>query len=366
MACARPLLLPTHSDDIWSNAYGHGVRSVPCGCCLNCRVDRRNLWSDRAKYEYCKRLTASFVTLTYDDIRIVDIMRHDLVTDELVATLQYDHVKRFIDRLRHRIRYENDKKRKDDPDFHNILMQDDFSYIYVGEYGENGQVFDRPHFHILFFGLDFAACRKIITEEWKAGFVDVLPLLDGGINYVLKYMDKSPKGEQLKLQYTDHGLQPPKQSSSKSFGSDLFTKYVNLDECMANNWTYPVGRGLRRPMPAYYRKKYQSKETGDNKPNYYVTYNQISDRMKSYSLKDVDDATKRNAFKVRQAQLRERKLRQKILDNGVGVYDFLNDSSIYFSPNRDKIRRADVDTLRWLVNDYRNTLAYVDLALKSA
>ena len=51
--------------------YGHMdyVYYIPCGYCLNCRKDKQQYYIDRAEYEYKKRLTAAFVTFTYDDMR---------------------------------------------------------------------------------------------------------------------------------------------------------------------------------------------------------------------------------------------------------------------------------------------------------
>lgn len=356
MACCRPwLLTPPKYYSSYSSwrYYPYGIQ-VPCGCCLNCRVDNRNQWSDRAKYEYKKRLTASFVTLTYNDYELLEKSHKSPVDDTLVCSIDYSDVRKFFHRLREYI--------KEHEELHGVLCQPDFTYLYVGEYGENGQVFDRPHFHVLFFGLDFAFCKKIFEKEWKFGFIDVLPLLDGGINYVLKYMDKEVKYELAVEKYDRHLLARPRRYASIGFGRDLY--YDNVEDIKKNNMTYKSGH-VRRPVPAYYKKQI----LGDNSPynNPILYYSRVAlrasvtDDMKNeYHLKPAQSLRFTNkqvdAFKLRLARNRERKLRQKILNNGVGVFDYLNYDDVYFSPRRPKIRTLNIDIQRFLADEYRKSI----------
>ena len=344
MACCNPVVITRFMipQYLRNSVYwrSHDKLAIPCRTCLNCRVDARNLWSDRCKWEYKKRLTASFVTLTYDDIRIVDKLVRSPVDNSLNATLDYSDIRHFIWRLRDYI--------KNHKELHGVLCQPDFSYLYVGEYGENGQAFDRPHFHVLFFGLDFAFCRKIIDKEWKGGFIDVLPLLDGGINYVLKYMDKQLFGDLAEQKYDNHLLARPRRCTSKSFGASLFND--KAEEIVNNEMTYQSGH-VRRPVPAYYAKKFF-----DNTSNYFVSTDRVKTDMKTtYHLKDTSGSALA-AFKLRCAQIRERKLRQKILNNGVGVLDYLQDNSLYYSPNRKKLKNLAIPWQKYLADEYRDSI----------
>lgn len=361
MACCRPFqYFPPQSQlssiryKMFQERYPNGI-SIPCGYCLNCRVDKRNMWADRAKYEYSKRLTASFVTLTYDDIHLMYKMRIDVSNPQeaYLPTLDYKDAQRFVNRVRMRVKRFYDSH----PDLKsNVLMQPDFSYIYVGEYGENGQVFDRPHFHFLFFGLDFAFCKKLLQEEWYGGFIDVLPLLDGGINYVLKYIDKQLFGDLAFEKYEAHGIARPKCSRSKSFGSGLY--FDNIEYAKKHNMTYKSGRA-DRPYPAYYKHKFITTDKKDSLVycNPLLDVQRLKEDMHStYHLKDLSFKA-RHSFQLRKAQLRERKLRQMLLNDGVGVYDYTSDSDIYFSPNREKIRRLSPDVQHWLADDYRKLVA---------
>lgn len=247
MACCNPQFIQQKYS-----LYGIKTFQIPCGYCLNCRKDRQNYIIDRANYEYKKRLTASFVTFTYDDIHLLSncavldsdnncIFDTDSKNNSTIrATINYYDVTSFIDSIRHYIIRH--------PELHGVLCQPDFSYAYVGEYGD---IFNRPHFHVLFFGLDFAFCKKIIFEKWKNGFIDVLPLLDGGISYVTKYMDKQLFGSLAELEYDAKGLSRPRLRMSQGFGKGLL--YDNLDDIKNNDYTYKIKHNLRRPISPYWK-----------------------------------------------------------------------------------------------------------------
>lgn len=358
MACCRPFHMPRpkyfSSYSSW-RYYPDGV-DVPCGCCLNCRVDKRNEWADRAKYEYKKKLTASFVTLTYNNYELLEKSHLDPVDGSLVCSLDYSDVRKFFHRLREYV--------KEHTELHGVLCNPNFSYLYVGEYGENGSVFDRPHFHALIFGLDFAFCKKIFEKEWRFGFIDVLPLLDGGINYVLKYLDKEVKFNLAVEKYDRHLLARPARFASVGFGSSLY--YDNVKDIKSNGMTYRSGR-VRRPVPSYYKKcilgdisPYNHPFLSDSRQKLLSSISRTMStdyHQKPKSLKFRHSTKDIQAFRLRLARNRERKLRQKILNDGVGVFDYLNYDDVYFSPRRSKIKTLNIDIQRWLSEEYRNSLS---------
>lgn len=52
---------------------GKKYLEVPCGWCLNCRVDKQNWITDACEYEWKKyNYIGAFVTFTYDDIHLYD------------------------------------------------------------------------------------------------------------------------------------------------------------------------------------------------------------------------------------------------------------------------------------------------------
>lgn len=350
MACCNPFFMRLDKRRCLTSAVHQQPYlgyQIPCGYCLNCRVDKRNMWSDRAKYELCTKLSASFVTLTYDDVHLMDKLVLDPSSPQsvMLPTLDYKDIRRFINRLRMKIRRLPREQ-------HHVLCNPDFSYIYVGEYGENGSVFDRPHFHILFFGLDFAVCRKLISDEWYGGIVDVLPVLDGAINYVLKYMDKQLFGDLAKQRYDYHGISRPMRCASVSFGSGLYKSKVN--EAMKNNWCYRSGRAMR-PFPSYFRKKFTGDDVVRLSKHYnpcLVTSSVRNDMRNIYHLRDLSLSAV-NSFRLSKARLRERKLRQLMLNDGVGVLDYVDNFHVgWYAPDSHKIRKLDDSVKRWLFNDY--------------
>lgn len=369
MACAHPLTIrPRYREWTQSNlvTYSYFPRDyqVPCGYCVNCRKDYQNYIIDRANYEYCKRLTAAFVTVTYDDIHLID---RCAVTDQfgfvydtnskgekcIRTSLNYDDITHFISSIRSHI-YRH-------PEIHNILCQPDFAYLYCGEYGD---CFGRCHAHFLFFGLDFAYCKKIFQSKWKFGLIDVLPLLDGGINYVLKYLDKEVKFDLAVEKYDRHLLARPARFASIGFGASLY--YDNVKDIKSNGMTYQSGQ-VRRPVPPYYKKVILGDISPYNHPflsdSRQELLSSISRTMstdyhqKPKSLKFRHSTKDIQAFRLRMARNRERKLRQKILNDGVGVFDYLNYDDVYFSPKRSKVKTLNIDIQRWLSEEYRNSLS---------
>lgn len=235
MACAKNFYI---KDTHYSNIN----YKIPCRYCMNCRIDRRRQWKDRAEYEFKKHISGAFVTFTYNDAFLPIVIGND---EKARATLRKNDAQKLIERIRKQIERHPEKE--------NILRQKDFTYIGVGEYGENGQIFDRPHYHILFMGLDFAYNKKLFLDEWKYGFIDALPILNGGINYVLKYMDKQIMGKEAIFEnFGRYGLEAPKQFQSKGFGNELY--YKNYENALKHNGN--IKSGMKNIIvPPYYKQK---------------------------------------------------------------------------------------------------------------
>lgn len=220
MACHNCLQVkpPHHTDYV----------SVPCGWCSSCRADYRKSWTyrinkDLQRFEYSGR-TSSFVTFTYDD----QYLPRD-------GSIHKDQAKAFLDRARHLIKY-------------HLPAHSDYKYWLTGEYGGT---FGRPHYHVLFIGLPLSSCYPL-AKCWPYGFIDCLPLLPGGIEYVLKYVDKQVHGDLAKEIFGD--MEPPFSLKSKGFGSsDLLD---NLDY-YKDHVTYP-NNGYEVPIPRYYRDRVNS------------------------------------------------------------------------------------------------------------
>lgn len=296
MACAHPFLLQ-HSRDYKRvgeyNIYNHfQAYEVPCGWCMSCRIDKRNAWQDRIEYCLNKEHShvGAFVTLTYDDDHLV-------YNKFGVPTLEPRDVTNFIKRLRRYL------------DYHKMwsgAFHKDFKYFVVGEYGDQ---FKRPHYHILFLGLDFVGIRKLCYKCWPFGrIIKSLPILNGGIRYVLKYLDKQQHGEIARLEYDYKCLARPFHHASTSLGRNVF--FRDMDRFLKRG-TY-VWRQKERPASQYYVKKFLIRQSIEQRMEGY-------NHWKSYVLKgDFSDVeTARSYYRT----AKERMLVSKARSDGMAVFD---------------------------------------------
>lgn len=210
MACNSPFPM--------KNKEGNIV-PVPCGCCLQCRIDKRNEWTMRLSFEVDK-YKGSFITLTYDDLHLID------------DSLHKEHVQLFIKRLRKHIN--NERKIK---------------YYAVGEYGEHGNLvtgLNRPHYHLIITGFNALEISKYVVKSWDKGFTKTLPANRATIRYTLKYMDKQIHGEKAKQEYGDR--LPPFALMSQGIGLEWMNENRDTVEYFGG---IPFN-GKIRPVPRYY------------------------------------------------------------------------------------------------------------------
>ena len=240
------------------------------------------------------------------------------------------------------------------------MCQPDFSYLYVGEYGD---LFKRNHFHILFFGLDFAYCKKLIFSKWKYGFIDVLPVLDGAIRYVVKYMDKQVFGESAEILYDLKGLERPKIRMSQGFGKGLLLD--NIDYIKSHDLCYPTRHNHCRPVYQYWKKLLTGNIPQFLSKNNYSSLirrkaNQINE-MKQYNLKDFSSHS-RESFTIKKLLNRERDLEIRIRNSGYPVQHFEDVRfTKYYSPSyRHSITDIPIVIQRILADNYRNSLSFDD------
>ena len=109
--------------------FENGVRfvEVPCGKCLECRIQYARAWADRCVLEAKQSKFNYFVTLTYDDEHL-----------PYKNSLNPDHLKRFMNLLRKHF------KRK-------LGFDGKIRFFASGEYGNAGSRIMNPHYHLLLF-----------------------------------------------------------------------------------------------------------------------------------------------------------------------------------------------------------------------
>lgn len=184
MNCLYP-----HEFVITSKTCGRVFYKVPCGRCEPCKIMKRTQWTVRLRDEQKLHEKSCVLTLTYDN-------KH-LQTPEIIT----EDVQKMFKRMR--------------------KAGLKFRYFAAGEYG---QLTNRPHWHIIFYGIEFGGLYKlsngkISSEEfknwWPYGFNTYDSLSDESIAYTAGYTTKKswtqPKflyskglGVEYALQNSDH------------------------------------------------------------------------------------------------------------------------------------------------------------------
>lgn len=159
-------------------------RLVPCGQCMNCRINKGRNWSSRILMEqYTTPFRSWFLTLTYSPENVP-------VTTDYVQTLQRRKFQTWI----------KNTYRDIGP----------FRYYAVGEYGD---VSLRPHYHLAIFPQRDMPIT-LVTDKWKNGFTSAYELTAERARYLANYTTKKLTKE------TDErlapGQEPEFRSSSKN------------------------------------------------------------------------------------------------------------------------------------------------------
>lgn len=214
----------------WFKKIYNKWQMLPCGDCMGCRVDSLLLWQARCNTEYIKYRSA-FVTFTYDDLHL------PYNSGALLPTLRKLDFHKYMDNLKHKV-----KKLP----FLGQGCTKNYSFFGNGEYGDS---FARSHYHVLFFGLDYADCRKLFIDTWKNGSIKCLPVLSGGIRYVVDYMTKNLSGEMAEAEYDATLRERPFKSCSRGLGAEFF--FAHREEINDTGFIKMGSRSV--PIPSYYK-----------------------------------------------------------------------------------------------------------------
>lgn len=229
---------------------------VPCGQCIECRLNRSRKWADRCMMELQYHNESHFVTLTYDNDHIPKNEIIDMDTGEMNynATLVKKDLQDFMKRLRRAYEYSG--------------KENQLRFFACGEYGSQTM---RPHFHLILFGLeldnddlslykrnfngDNLYNSKLIEKCWKNGFSVVADVTWETCAYVARYIMKKHLGKDSDF-YDRFGIEPEFTLMSRRPGiarqyyedhkEDLFTQdFVAL----------PTKEGSRKVYPPPYFEK---------------------------------------------------------------------------------------------------------------
>lgn len=183
------------------------VQTIPCKNCWACNLNYSAEWATRNMLETLEHDHNYFITLTYDEEHlpipetmsykeVYEMDTHNIevpVTIEndgtwIDGTLYPDHVKRFINSIR---------KHFERQGIYNIR------YFYCGEYGSETQ---RPHYHMLLYGVPMDLSQNyswhidknhkehwknpLIDKYWPYGMHDIANIEWSSAAYVSRYCTK--------------------------------------------------------------------------------------------------------------------------------------------------------------------------------
>lgn len=218
MKCLKPSRIVKNLD---KRKFPDGLL-VPCGRCMNCRLQKREEWVMRIIHEYNYWEGAMFITLTYNDESLPP--NSSLIKGDL---------QKFFKRLR-----KNIHPRK-------------IKYFACGEYGEQS---GRPHYHCIIYGLDYLSDDDWVSIKVSWPYCDWPSLGNSpfgtvtpqSIRYTVSYIEKSIKGDWEKYAYDN--IEKPFHILSNGLGKQHFLD--NADTIKSNG--YINMRGHSRSLPRYY------------------------------------------------------------------------------------------------------------------
>lgn len=241
------------------NPFMKGGMAYPCQQCMPCRINRRRIWTHRLMLErYCHG-DAAFVTLTYDDEHLPEVL--DKETGELISTLVPKHLQDFLKRLR------------------KAYAPEKIRFYGVGEYGDETH---RAHYHLALFG--YPQCQwgttrhtrsgksccwscDTLRSQWGFGNIYCGELTPESSSYVAGYVTKkltSKDDPRLKGRYPEFARMSNRPGIGANFMHDVSSSILefNLEVSQGDvpsalrhgKRLLPLGRYLRRKLRAHIGK----------------------------------------------------------------------------------------------------------------
>ena len=172
---------------------------VPCGQCMNCRINKGRIWTSRILMENLSSEEGYFLTLTYENVHLPVIEG-----SEYVPTLQRQRFQNWI----------KEAHRHAGP----------FRHYTVGELGDDTM---RPHYHMAIFPSSRGQIGAI-ADFWSYGNHKVDPLNTQRAGYLARYTAKkltSAKDKRLKS-----GQEPEFRTSSRRPALGVATALAIVDK----------------------------------------------------------------------------------------------------------------------------------------
>lgn len=214
---------------------------VPCGYCSECLNQKAKSTTFRIMKEVQEHKFNWFVTLTYDDEHLPS--NYSLVQDE---------ISKFNKKLKV---YLNRAGKKSD-----------FRFYGVGEYGSQTA---RPHYHVIYFGLELDDLEfyskneygqllynsKFLNDVWSKGHVVIGEVDVASAAYVARYTEKKQlQTKEQKKKFEELGLVP--EYSRQSMNPGIGANYLkNIVVSIQNRCYNETIKDSSFSFPKYYMDK---------------------------------------------------------------------------------------------------------------
>lgn len=334
----------THGVDGRENFFNL-TRQVEIGCgqCWECRLQKVRDWAVRMMCEAWIQEEngrgSTMLTLTYDPENVPYVYDGKNRTD--VMTLSKRDLNLFTKRLRERLRRRG---------------LENFKYFGCGEYGDNGgELFGRPHYHIILMGVEFndkylwstseagyPVCKSdLLDSVWCFGLATISDFDFGSAEYcvkdVLKRITESDteshkkwlkehKLENLDQYYEGRQKEFHLSSNRPGIGSGWIDKY---GKTVFPNGKMPKMNGTRMNPPRYFKDRYIEKE-------YNRRYAKMQKKIQEYTDTQIKQKTE-----TQQALERSR------------MSDLLTRSNIYEQNLQNRNRKQK--RLRRVYNEFKSS-----------
>lgn len=291
--------------------FGKNIKSIkmiPCGQCINCRINRSRDWANRIMME-CKDFKYNyFVTLTYADKHIPIKKTLNEETGEVITGKTLS--KKDLQKFNHDLRQYWERK------FNHTGIR----YYECGEYGSENL---RPHYHCIIFNLPYLTdltlyrvtdigdklyTSKTLENIWKKGYVVVGEVTYDSAAYVARYVLKKHFGKDADAYYKALAKDPEFTTMSRMPGIGRNYYEENKETIYATDEMFIQGKkGIVKVKPStYYDRLYEQ----DN-PEGFKKIKRKRDRANILGTKNTKNHVKTVNNIQNQREIQERNMIEK-------------------------------------------------------
>lgn len=212
-----------------------GSRTLPCGQCIGCKLERSRQWAIRISHEASLYSSNCFITLTYAPEHL-----------PLDGSLDVRHFQLFMKRLRKR-------------------YGPNIRFFHCGEYGER---LGRPHYHACLLNFDFP--DKVLYRQnsrgdhlyrspsleqlWPYGLCEIGSVTFESAAYVARYITKKISGPLASAHYNGRAPEYVTMSRQPGIGAPWLARFKT--DVFPHD--YVVVRGKKVPLPRFYNKLFEA------------------------------------------------------------------------------------------------------------